>query len=63
MRLPEFMRRRSKPRDDRNYWTGDCLCGICRHEWTAVVEIGIGESEPMVNLECPSCGNYAGHPE
>jgi len=34
--------------------TGEAICTGCKHEWTAVAEVG------TLQLECPSCGTMKG---
>lgn len=36
------------------HMTGEAICMECRHEWTAVAEIG------AVNFECPNCSTFKG---
>lgn len=38
--------------------TGKAKCGLCQHEWVAVMEVEDGD--PQMNLECPNCHNMSG---
>jgi hypothetical protein len=44
------------------WWQGPCRCDICGYECRSVVEIGQGEDEPIVPLECAGCGNMTCNP-
>jgi hypothetical protein len=44
------------------WWTGPVSCGVCLHDWVAVVEIEPGADHPIVPLECPECGHFSGNP-
>lgn len=33
------------------YWSGECTCAHCRHEW-----VGVGPVGTINGLYCPSCG-------
>jgi hypothetical protein len=47
---------------ETHWWRGTVECGICEHEHTAVIEISTEHEEPIVPMECPSCGNMASNP-
>lgn len=36
---------------------GDAVCLVCRHQWQASIEPGLGTS----SLECPECGSSRVH--
>jgi hypothetical protein len=41
-----------KPKDNKQWATGEAFCIQCGYEWVAVVESGI------VDLECPECKTF-----
>jgi hypothetical protein len=45
------------------WWQGPADCGICGHQWQAVVPMRAPYAAPYVSLECPACGHRAGHPD
>lgn len=45
------------------WWQGPVECNICSHRWQAVVPIEEGQEEPIMPLECASCGHMAAYPE
>jgi hypothetical protein len=46
----------------RGFWAGPVSCGICFHDWVAVIEIEPDADHPIVPMECPECGHFAGNP-
>lgn len=44
-------------------WAGPVVCSICEHRHVAVIEISKEHEEPIVPMECRSCGNMTANPE
>jgi hypothetical protein len=44
-------------------WSGLAKCLLCGHQWVAVVEIELHQTEPEVPLECGWCHNMTGAPK
>lgn len=51
------------PSPGYRWWTGPCICSLCGHETTVVMEIEEGLEEPVVPLECGGCGNQSMGPK
>jgi hypothetical protein len=47
---------------DFHWWAEGAACGVCGHGCPAVVEIARDLEDPVVPLECPTCGHHAGSP-
>ncbi len=48
-------RRTSDDGGDGPYWSGECLCGACGHEWAGAAPVG-----QEAHLECPNCHRFWG---
>jgi rRNA maturation protein Nop10 len=53
----------NKPVPGTVWWTGHCVCTVCGHKAEVEIPIESSQTEPVVNLECSSCGNMTMRPE